>query len=306
MSDAQGRRPLPSRLMRNPWLLLSCSSIVWSGNVVAARLSAGEVSPMVLVGLRWLLVLALLAIALRKQWTQIWRSLKPHSFYLLVMGTLGFTISNAMLYEGARYTSGVNVAIIQGVLPVLVLIGARLVYGTRAGPLRQFGVALTLVGIAFVAMEGDPQRLADMHFNKGDAWAFASSALYAAFTLALHKRPAMSALTFFVGISIGACISALVGMGLEIQAGAAQWPELRGILIIIYIAVFTSIMGQVFWIRAVEIIGPGRAGVFQNLVPVLGALMSVVLLREDFMWFHAASLALVLCGIVLSEFGRKE
>jgi drug/metabolite transporter (DMT)-like permease len=306
MSDAQGRRPLPSRLMRNPWLLLSTSSVVWSGNVVAARMAAGEISPMVLVGLRWLLVVALLAIALRKQIPQIWQSLKPHSFYLLVMGTLGFTISNAMLYEGARYTSGVNVAIIQGVLPVLVLIGARLVYGTHAGPLRQIGVALTLVGIAFVAMEGEPQRLAGLHFNKGDAWAFASSALYAAFTLALHTRPAMSALTFFVGLSLGACISSLIGMGREIQAGAAQWPDWRGVLVLVYVAVFTSIMGQVFWIRAVEIIGPGRAGVFQNLVPVLGALMSVVLLREDFVWYHAASLALVLGGIVLSEFGRKD
>ena len=116
----------------------------------------------------------------------------------------------------------------------------------------------------------------------------------------------MSALTFFVGLSLGACVSALIGMGLEIQAGAAQWPDWRGILVLIYVAVFTSIMGQVFWIRAVEIIGPGRAGVFQNLVPVLGALMSVVLLREDFVWYHAASLALVLVGIVLSEFGKKD
>jgi drug/metabolite transporter (DMT)-like permease len=306
MNDGQGRRPLPSRLMRNPWLLLSTSSIVWSGNVVAARMAAGEISPMVLVALRWLLVVLLLAVFLYRQLPQIWRALKPHAFYLLVMGSLGFTISNAMLYEGARYTSGVNVAIIQGVLPVLVLIGARLVYGTRAGPLRMFGVALTLIGIAFVAMEGDPQRLADMHFNKGDAWAFASSALYAAFTVALHQRPTMSALTFFVGLSLGACVSALIGMGLEIQAGAAQWPDWRGILVLIYVAVFTSIMGQVFWIRAVEIIGPGRAGVFQNLVPVLGALMSVVLLREDFVWYHAASLALVLGGIVLSEFGKKD
>lgn len=306
MNDAQGRRPLPSRLMRNPWLLLSASSLVWSGNVVAARVAADEISPMVLVGLRWIMVLALLALVLRKQIAPIWQSLKPHVFYMLVMGTLGFTISNAMLYEGARYTSGVNVAIIQGVLPVLVLIGARLAFGTRAGPLRQIGVALTLCGIVLIAAEGDPQRLADLHFNKGDAWALASAALYALFTLALHKRPSMPALTFFVGLSLGACLSALLGMGLEIQAGAARWPDWRGILVLIYVAVFTSIMGQVFWIRAVEIVGPGRAGVFQNLVPVLGALLSLVLLREDFVWYHAASLALVLGGIALSELGRKE
>ena len=70
-------------------------------------------------------------------------------------------------------------------------------------------------------------------------------------------------------------------------------------------AIFTSIVGQVFWIRGVEMIGPSRAGVFQNLVPVIGALLSVVLLRETFHWFHAASLGLVITGLFISELGKR-
>jgi drug/metabolite transporter (DMT)-like permease len=53
--------------------------------------------------------------------------------------------------------------------------------------------------------------------------------------------------------------------------------------------------------RGVELIGPGRAGVFINLVPILSSLLAVSLLGEPFHFYHAAALILVLAGIVLSE-----
>ena len=53
-------------------------------------------------------------------------------------------------------------------------------------------------------------------------------------------------------------------------------------------------------------IGPGRAGVFVNLVPVFASLLAVAWLREVFELFHAAALGLVLGGIWLSERGKAR
>ena len=305
MSDADARRPLPSRIMRNPWLLLTFSSLVWGGNVAAARFAVGEISPMVLVGLRWIVVSAIIAVLMGKRLGPVLGSLRPHWAFLLPMGVIGFTISNAFFYESARFTTGLNLSIIQGVLPVLVLAGARLVYGVRVGGMRMFGVALTMAGIVLIATEGEPSRLLDLQFNKGDAFAFLGAAIYAAFTLALRKRPPLSAMAFFIGVSIAALVSSAPAMVVEAMLGGAIWPGWQGFLVLLYVAVFTSIVGQVCWIRAVEMIGPGRAGVFQNLVPVVGAILSVVVLRETFHWFHAASLALVLSGLFISEQGKR-
>ena len=207
MSEPGDRKPLPSRIMRNPWLLLTFSSLVWGGNVVAARWAVGEISPMVLVGLRWIVVSALIAGFMGQRLAPLLTSLRPHWAYLLPMGVLGFTISNAMLYEGARFTSGVNVAIIQGVLPVLVLAGARVVYGVRAGLVRWIGVAITMAGIVLIATEGEPARILDLRINKGDTLVFLGAAIYAAFTLALRKRPPMSAMAFFIGVAIAALVT---------------------------------------------------------------------------------------------------
>ena len=299
------RRPLPSRIMRNPWLLLTFSSLVWGGNVVAARFAVGEISPMALVGLRWVVVSVIILVFARGRLGTTLASLKPHWAYLLPMGVVGFTMSNAMLYEGARFTTGLNVSIIQGVLPVLVLAGARVIYGVRAGLVRWIGVAITMAGIILIATEGEPARILDLQINKGDGLVFLGAAIYAAFTLALRKRPPMTAMAFFIGVAIAALASSVPAMIVEAMLGATIWPGWRGLLVLLYVAVFTSIIGQVCWIRAVEIIGPARAGVFQNLVPVVGALLSVLLLRETFHWHHAASLGLVLSGLFISELGKR-
>ncbi len=305
MSEATGDSSLASRITGNPWLLLTFSTLLWGGNVVAARWAVGEVSPMVLVGLRWIIVCTLILLYLRGRARAMFEQLRPHWVYLLLMGVFGFTISNAMLYEGARFTSGVNVAIIQGVLPVLVLAGARMVYGAHVGLVRMVGVAMTMGGILLIASEGEPARLIDLQINKGDFFAFLSAALYAGFTLALRKRPPMSALAFFIGLAFAALVTSVPSMAVEAMLGEAIWPSWRGLLVLLYVATCTSIIGQICWIRAVEMIGPGRAGVFQNLVPVSGAILSVLVLRETFHWHHAASLALVLTGLFISERGKR-
>ena len=59
------------------------------------------------------------------------------------------------------------------------------------------------------------------------------------------------------------------------------------------------------FLRGVEIIGPGRTGVFINLVPVFGAVFAVLYLGEAFRMFHGVALALVLGGIRIAERAAK-
>src|SRR5262249_40475916 len=69
----------------------------------------------------------------------------------------------------------------------------------------------------------------------------------------------------------------------------------------LYVAVFPSCLSQLFFLRAVDLIGPGRTGVFVNLVPVFTAILAVVLIDEPFAAFHAVALALVIGGIWLAQ-----
>ena len=59
-------------------------------------------------------------------------------------------------------------------------------------------------------------------------------------------------------------------------------------------------------VRGVELMGPGRAGLFNNLVPVFGALFAVLILHEPFEVYHAIALALGLGGVAIGELRSKR
>ena len=295
------------RAEANPlaYLLLSFTALCWGANAIFGRLAVGEVSPMALTMLRWLFALVLLLVVARGQLVRDWPVMRPRLPFLAVMGALGFTAFNALYYVAAHWTSAVNIGILQGSLPVFVLIGAFLAYRTPVGPLQLTGVAVTILGVALVASRGDLSRLTGLAFNLGDVLMIVCCALYAGYTVALQRRPAVGALSLFTVLAAAALVTSLPLVGLEAALGHLQWPTPRGWIIVALVVLFPSFLAQIFFIRGVALIGPGRAGVFVNLVPVFASILAVAVLGETIALFQAAALVLVLGGIGLSE-ARKR
>ncbi|MCZ8315359.1 DMT family transporter [Phreatobacter sp.] len=293
------------RLYDRPYLILAATTLIWAGNAIASRLAIGHVSPMVLTTLRWVgtltLMIALAGAAFRTEWPVI----RAHWKWLAVMGVVGFTGFNALFYISAVYTTAVNIGIIQGSIPVMVLAGAYLAYRTPVTGLQAIGIVVTIAGVALLAARGDLAVLTGLGFNLGDLLMLIACLGYAAYTVALRERPPISPRPFFLGLAIVALISSLPLVGIEIAHSTAQWPDLRGWLIILYVAVLPGFVAQLFFMRGVELIGPGRAGLWVNLVPVWSAILGPLILGEVFAWYHAVALSLVLGGIAIAESGKR-
>ncbi|KAA2236687.1 DMT family transporter [Salinarimonas soli] len=288
-----------------PYLLLTLTALMWGGNAVAGRLAVGEVSPMALTALRWLIAVAVLAVVARRDLVEAWPVLRPRWASLALFGTMGFTAFNALFYVAAHHTAAVNLGIIQGAIPVVVLLGALVAFRTPIRGVQVLGVMLTLVGVAVVAARGDPRVLATLAVNAGDLYMLLASVLYALYTLALRNRPPVSGLALFAAMALAACLSSLPLVAYEAWSGAFHWPTPKGWLILVYIGLFPSLLSQILFIRGVELIGPGRAGLFVNLVPVFAAILAVGILGEPFRWYHGLALTLVLGGIWLAEQRRR-
>src|SRR4051812_1977467 len=138
----------------HPYLLLVLTMLMWGGNAVAGRLAVGEVSPMALTFLRWVVPVAILGFALRRQLLAHRQVLVARWPSAMLMGTFGFTVFNAPFYLAAHHTTAVNITILQGSMPVFLLVGALL-------------------------------------FNFGDLWMLGACCLYAGYTVALHSKPAV-------------------------------------------------------------------------------------------------------------------
>ncbi len=286
---------------RKAWALLVFSTLIWGANAVAARLAVGEVSPMAMTGGRWVICCVALWLSARGQIQQHWRALLPHWRRIVLMGTFGFTGFNALFYAAAHHTTAINIAIIQGTIPVLVLVGSLFFFRTRIGWLQAVGVALTLAGIAVVASRGDPAVLAQLAFNIGDVWILIACALYAGYTMGLRGRPAVPGIVFFAAMAAVACLSSLPLLAWEVASGQFTMPTAKGVALMAFVGLLPSFVTQLTFIRAVELIGPARAGVFLNLVPIFGPLLAVIVLGEPLSPYHAVALVLVLGGIAVAE-----
>jgi len=261
----------------------------------------GEVSPMVLTCLRWVIVVTIMLPLVGGQVVAEWPKIKARWAFTILMGTFGFTGFNALFYAAAHYTTAVNLTIFQGSIPVLVLLGTVLFFGARVIPLQIIGMIVTILGVILVSVKADLEILRTLALNIGDVWTLIACVFYAAYTLGLRHRPAIPGFVFFAALAAVAFVSSLPLLWLEIARGTAQLPTLKGWIILLYVGLLPSLLSQVFFMRGVELIGPARAGLFVNLVPIFGALLAVVLLGEPFALYHALGLVLVLGGIWLSE-----
>lgn len=291
---------------RTAYILLFLTTLFWGGNAVAGKLAVGHVSPLVLTSLRWAIAFTILILIGGKQFLRERHLVRPHIPLLFVYGALGFSIFNIALFSAVNYTTAINVAIEQAGVPAVIFLGNYILFRTRITYLQIIGFGLSIVGVAVVASQGSFERLAALQINRGDAFMCLGILSYSAYSVLLKYKPALHWKSMMIVMSFSAFIISLPFSYWEIQGANGLWPDSQGWAVTLYTAILPAIVSQVLWIKGVEMIGANRAGIFINLVPILGTLLAIAILGEVFQIYHAIALILVVGGIWIAEnSGRK-
>ena len=288
------------------YALLVITTWCWGLNAIISRLAVGEISPMQLVTLRWFGVVLLLLLIARRHILHDWPILCRHLPYLCLMGACGFSAFNALFYIAGHHTSALNIGVLQGSIPIFVILGNLIFLRQPIRPIQGIGVVLTLVGVVTVASHGNFAQLGELRINRGDGFVLIGCVFYASYSVGLSRRPDVSALGLFAVMAVAAWLASLPLVTIETLQQGWIAPSTTGWVLAALVTLFPSFVAQVFFIQGVSLIGSGRAGVFVNLVPVFAAIMAVLFLKEPFEVYHGAALLLVLAGIGLSELGKSR
>ena len=284
----------------NAYLLLIFCMLGWAGNTIAGRLSTGEISPMVIVFLRWSIVAIFLLLLKPSTIINSIPKFKGKFLWLFLMGGLGYTGFNSLFYIAAHQTTAINLGIIQGVMPAIILVGSVMFFKENTNLIQVGGLFLTFLGVLILVSKGNLEVLLLLSLNYGDLVMFLSCFLYAGFTLGLKYKPSVDPFALMFFFSITALFSSIVLLFIESYFNLVKWPSgLSDYIIILYIAFIPSLLSQLLFIRGVELIGAGKAGLFINLIPVFSALLGVLILKENVKIFHFLSLVIVFTGIYL-------
>ncbi len=290
--------------------LLTVPPVLWAGNAVVGRMMVGQVPPLTLNFLRWLLAaVILLALA--------WRALLPLSQirvrwpYLAAVGLLGVGLFNALQYVAVVTSSPINVTLVAASMPVWMLAVGALFYGERPRRRQLAGATLGLVGVAVVIGRGSWQTLTQVQFVVGDLLILLAVIGWAFYSWLLARPPAHMrgdarpdwdwAGMLLVQTLFGLVAATLFAAG-EQLLGAAPVRWSGGVVAALaYVSLAASLVAYRCWGLGVAEGGPALAAFFNNLTPLFAALLSALLLGETPQRYHALAFALIVGGIVISS-----
>jgi len=291
----------------SPYLLLSLTAFFWSLNWVIGRAIVGHVTPFALTYIRWIVALSLML-------PFAWPTIRAHKdvirrdWKMIVwLGFWGTGLHNVFAYAGLQYTTATNGVILNSSVPIMIIVLGWLIYRDTITRLQSLGVAISMLGVFAILTRGDLGVLANFQLNKGDVIVVVGMVFWAAYTVFLRHKP-----VGLPGLALLTCC-AMVGVALLTPLFVIEMVFLDGrievtpatLAAMLYVGIFPSFVGYIFWNRGVEKVGPNVAGIFMHLMPVFGSLLAWLFLVERIQLFHIVGIALILSGITLTTRGRR-
>ena len=290
-------------------LLMVFAALFWSGAFVTGKIVVQEFPVFSLTFFRFLFALPFIFWILRVKEPLNWRPQGRQWVPLVVLGVVGTFLYHALFFTSLRYTTAINSSLIGATNPMVTTVLAVLFFHERLTAHRVIGIILSFSGVFLVITNADWQALRQFQFNSGDLIMFAAVCSWAIYSLLgryYMKRYGltplvMTAYTFLV------CVVFSIPFVLWERPGeflpAISW---GGWAAVLYMSLFSSVLGYLFQLIAIQRIGAARSAAFINLVPVFTIVQSVLLLGESVGPYKLLGAAFSMAGVYLATRPEPE
>ena len=280
-------------------LVLTLASAAFAFAHVVGRGVHTEVPPVGLSFWRWLLgAFALLPFIYPGLKTNA-PNIRKHIWPLTMLG--GTMIASATcLMIGLNFTTAINASIINAIQPVSTVLLAMLILHDRLRLSQSCGVALGLIGVIAMIARMDLASLLHLQFNQGDILVLLGSMGYSLYAINLGKIPKTLSppVALFIIIVTG-CVIVLPFYVIETLVYKPVPISANAIYAIVALSLVSTVFGTLMWNLGNQLIGPSRAGMFINLIPVFAAAMAILFLNERLHSYQVICAVLICAGIFL-------
>lgn len=274
------------------------AALIWSVNMIVTKMAADVIAPTVIGFYRWVLAGVLLTpIALPGVWRQR-REIRPYLGKLAILGGLGMALYQGLAYVAAATTTASNMGIITSMIPLLTIAVAALVLHTRPTLVALIGCLVSLFGLSVLLGHGDPMQLLKVGGSQGDALMGLAALAYALYGVLLRKW------ALPIGPWQSLYVQVFFGIVLQLPAfllSAASPLSAQNIPLVIYAGIFPSLFAPFLWMQGVRYLGPSRASIFLNIMPVATVAIAVSVLNEPLHGYHVLGGTMALAGVMIAQ-----
>lgn len=292
------------RLNKKTVALLSIILIVtvWGSASAVTKRAVENTPPYLFAFLRNLVASASLVIFYLVQGrTQIKR---PPLKRVIWMGLTGITFFYLFFNLALYYTTAASGALIQGFIPVSIILLAMIFLKERLKGWQPLGIILSVCGVVLIGFIDAGGQARDVLL--GNVLMIFAVLSWGAYTI-LSKSMQQYDAVYLTMITTCIGTAGLVpGVALELINRESVPPITSGNwMAILYLGLFSSAICYVLYNRVVKVLSGVQVGNFMNLDPVVGAVIAVVALHERVSWWQVTGAALVLVGVALTS-AKKE
>lgn len=284
------------------YLKLTLTALFWGGTFVAGRIVAREMGPFSAAFLRFLTASVCLVLITWRTEGRVPFPGKTRLLPLMLLGLTGVFSYNVFFFLGLERIEAGRASLIIANNPIFITLFSALIFRERLRPLAAAGILISLSGALVVITRGNPLVAIQGGVGWGELFIFCCVLSWVAYSLigkaVLATLSPLVTVTWasLLGMVFLAVPAWMEGLPWEVvQYTAASWGS------VLYLGLFGTVAGFVWYYAGIREIGPARASQFINLVPVSAILLAALVLDEALTFSLLAGGVLVLTGITLTN-----
>lgn len=283
------------------YLKLILSTAFWGASFIAGRHLAQHMPHFLAASGRFVVALVPLLVfaALTHNLPRLTRG---QLIATLLLGATGVFAYNALFLAGLEHLPASRAALIVALSPIMTMLAMRFIAREQWRRGRVAGVLLSLFGAALVITRGDFAGVLNGAVGLGELWILLAVVAWVAYTLIGRRAmQGLSATAATAWSTLWGTLMLVLPAGYQWMRDGAQWPSTTSWLAMVYLGVGATALAFVWYNQAVASIGPARATLFTNLVPVFAVIFSMLLLGERLALASLLGGTMVICGVFLAN-----
>lgn len=274
-------------------ILLFLTAAIWGTTFVASKVCLHYISPIELMGLRFLIAMPiLLAVILIKRVKFEYGAYGKNIAWASVVLLAHFFIQ----ITGIKYTTATNTGWIISMIPLIVAVLAFLFLKEKLGKTIILGIILATIGVLFLISKGN---IGDLKWlsSYGDWLVLISAHTWAVYTILTRNasrglNPLLVTFTVLLPSTI---------LSLGVMAFTSDWSKflylpVDAIISLLMLGLLGTALAQWLWQSGVAKIGAAEASIYLYIEPLATTAVAVPYLHESFGLFTSIGGGLVLLG----------
>ena len=281
--------------------------LFFGGTFIAGRIISVHLPPLTSAFLRFLLASFCLVLFVLKIYGKFPRVNFPQFLLIIALGLTGVAGYSFFLFSGLKFITASRASMIISLNPSIITILSVLIFKDKFTKFKFTGIILSLTGALIVISQGNLQIILQGNIGWGELFILGCVVCWSSFTVL--GKIIMKDLKPIIAITY-ACLAGTIILILpayleDVLQNIMQY-SLEVWLSVFVLGFLGTALAFTWFYEGIDKIGPSRAGIFINFVPIFATLMAVLILREKLSPSLIVGAIFVVSGVYLTNYQAKN